>query len=280
LTAAAGVYPRPVVLVRDPASSPAGGKVPAVRVHGGGGAHFSGQGGAIVVSTGLPSRAPSGERSPEDRDFDAVYPASVRALSARYWTPVAVARRAAELFRAAGVTEVLDVGSGVGKFALAAAAYAPGIRFVGVEHRARLVEVARQAKAHLRLGNVDFCLGDASSADWSAYGGFYFFNPFAENLFHEGDEIDRTVPLSRKQFIADTLRAEHALREAPAGTVLVTYHGLSGRVPGCYEPVSSEPAGSDWLRAWRHRGDRRQGCYLELGEEVVLHRQALPRSGG
>jgi SAM-dependent methyltransferase len=208
----------------------------------------------------------------EDLDFDVVYPPTIRALSRRFWTPVGVARRAAELFRRAGVHLVLDVGSGVGKFALVAAGAAPNVRFVGIEQRGHLVEIAARAKAFLALPNTTFIQGDVSRAALGGYQGFYFFNPFAENLFNEGEYIDRTVSLSSERFFGDVLRVERALRDAPVGTALVTYHGLSGRVPASYELCASEPAGSDWLRLWRQRGDEREGFFLEFGNEVTLHR--------
>jgi hypothetical protein len=46
----------------------------------------------------------------EDSSFDATFPRYVRERSARYWTPVAVAARAAAIFREQGATRILDVG--------------------------------------------------------------------------------------------------------------------------------------------------------------------------
>src|SRR5260370_26412000 len=81
----------------------------------------------------------------DDAEFDTVYPAEIQALSPRFWTPVGVARRAAELFRTAGARSVLDVGAGVGKFVLVAAAAEPELDFVGIEQREHLVHIARMA---------------------------------------------------------------------------------------------------------------------------------------
>jgi SAM-dependent methyltransferase len=207
----------------------------------------------------------------EDRVFDAIYGSTIRGLSKRFWTPVGVARRAAQLFHRAGARSVLDVGSGAGKFVLVAAAEAPEVTFSGIEQRPHLVRVARHALARLRLPNVRLSVGDGSRAPWTGYDGLYFFNPFVENLFDAGEAMDWTVELSRERFFGDVLRVERALRAAPAGTLLVTYHGLSGRVPACYELCTNERAGSDWLRLWRRRVEAREGFFVECGDEVSLH---------
>src|SRR6185437_914320 len=58
-----------------------------------------------------------------DSDFDAIYPAPVRRVSASFWTPVSVAVRAADLLVDDPSTRVLDIGSGVGKFCIVGAAF-------------------------------------------------------------------------------------------------------------------------------------------------------------
>src|ERR1019366_3254689 len=91
------------------------------------------------------STSPRDRGAPEDVTFDSIYPLPIQVVSRRFWTPVGVARRAAQLFRQAGARNVLDVGSGVGKFVFVAAASEPEVCFVGIDHRENLVEVARRA---------------------------------------------------------------------------------------------------------------------------------------
>ena len=215
-------------------------------------------------------RAPA--RHAEDWAFDAIYPPAIREVSRRYWTPVEVARRAARMFHQAGVRRVLDVGSGVGKFVLVAAAAVPEISFVGVEQRARLVEIATRAREQLNLRNALFVTADATSSSWRSFDGFYFFNPFAENLFTDGEQLDDEVERTESRFYREVVRAERALREASLGTRVITYHGMSGRMPACYDLAQSVRAGSDWLRSWVKTSEINEGFYLEYGDEVVLHR--------
>jgi SAM-dependent methyltransferase len=186
----------------------------------------------------------------DDCAFDAIYPAPIRALSRAFWTPVAVARCAARLLQQTGANRVLDVGSGVGKFVLVAATAAPEMTFVGVEHRRHLVRIARRAKSRLQVPNARFKSADAVRTPWETHDAFYFFNPFAENLFTADSRIDRRVELSEARFVRDVLRVERTLRAAALGTAVVTYHGMGGRMPASFELSHSERAGSDWLRLW------------------------------
>jgi predicted RNA methylase len=208
-----------------------------------------------------------------DVDFDALYPDHVRRLSRHHWTPISVARRAAQLFRSVGARRVLDVGSGAGKFVLAAAAAAPEIMFVGVEQRHHLLATGRLAAAALELTNVRFEHGDATRKRWQRYDGFYFFNPFGENLLAEHARIDSAVELSEARYRADVLRTEERLRAARIGTALVTFNGCSGRVPGSYELLHREYASSDWLRLWVKRCATDDGSYyVEHYDSVFFNR--------
>lgn len=217
-------------------------------------------------------QAPRGQDRTEDAAFDTVYPSRIRAVSRRFWTPLVVARRAAELFRQAGARRVLDVGAGAGKFVLVAAATAPEVRFVGVEQREHLVEVARQTQARLQIANAFFVVGDATKMSWLGFNGAYFFNPLAENLFVDGDQLDNTVELTESRFFGDVQRVERILRRAPIGMAVVSYHGISGRMPACYELDESERAGSDWLRLWVKKREDADGFFLEVGDGIVLRR--------
>jgi SAM-dependent methyltransferase len=211
--------------------------------------------------------------SADDTSFDLLYPRELRARSSRFWTPVEVARTAAQLFRKAGARHVLDVGAGVGKFALAAAAAAPEMSFVGLEHRPQLVELARLAAERLELTNVRFQSGDATRVPWLPFDGLYFFNPFAENLFEDAARFDDRVELTRERFFNDVLRVEAALRAAPIGMAVVTYHGMGGRIPASYELAEDVRARTDWLRLWVKRHAIDDGSFfLELDDRVLRWR--------
>lgn len=213
----------------------------------------------------------------DDPAFDSIYPSRIRLISRRHWTPVAIARRAAELLRRSGARRVLDVGAGVGKFVLAAAVSAPMIEFVGVEQRADLVRFARRARARLGVSNASFRLADVTTVSWASFDGFYFFNPLAENLLAVEDRIDDNVELTATRFAHDALCVEDSLRTARIGSCVVTYHGASSRIPACYKLEACERAGSGQLRLWKKRREDNGAMYIEVDDNVLWHRAGVPQ---
>jgi len=211
----------------------------------------------------------------EDLAFDSVYPAAIRRGSRRFWTPVVVARRAAALLHEAGARRVLDVGSGAGKFVLAAAGSVRATVFVGVEQRADLVGIARRARLELGAWNALFLRADLTRISWAPFDGFYFFNPLAENLFASDDRIDSRVELTEARFIRDALQVEEKLRTVPLGAPVVTYHGSSTRIPGCYDLALCERAGSDWLRLWVKKRAVDDGSFFVEQEDSVVWQPAM-----
>src|SRR5262249_37683557 len=158
-----------------------------------------------------------------DEGFDALYPPPIRAASDRFWTPLAVASRAARLRARHGARRIRDLGSGAGKFCLTAARAPPDLPPTGVEHRPPLVAVAPAAAARLGLDNVRFYAGDATACSLDGIDGLYLDNPFGENKCPEDEHLDHTVELSEPRFLADVGRVAAALSAAPPGLCLVTY---------------------------------------------------------
>lgn len=182
-----------------------------------------------------------------DREFDRLYPHHVRELSRAFWTPVRVAQRAAELLEVSKGRRALDVGAGVGKFCIVAAA-ATGAEVVGLEHREELVRIAR-ATAERVCAPARFVHGELATIDWAQFDAFYFYNPFFENV-HRDNHIDERVELSARRFEADLSAASDALTRARVGTRVVTYHGFGAPLPPTYRLVTNEAAGSDMLKLW------------------------------
>lgn len=206
----------------------------------------------------------------DDASFDRLYTAPIRARSAEFWTPVAVAFRAAQLLASQNVASVLDIGSGVGKFCLAAACACPDIEFTGIEQRPHLVNAARAAKARLGVTNAHFFAGDATATPWIDFDGLYLYNPFEENLYLDDNPLDHTVELSRRRLVADVRRVIAALVAAPVGTCMVTYNGFGGEVPATYDLAHIEGAGTNWLRVWvKRRPTVEEGPYYRAHVDGV-----------
>jgi hypothetical protein len=176
----------------------------------------------------------------DDLEFDGLLPTTWREASEMNYTPVDVARRAADLLVDAPGRWILDVGAGVGKFCLVAAARARGAMFVGIESRRYLVRVANSLARRLDLMNVAFLHGDAAGADWAAFDGFYLFNPF--------------VDLGFAGFRACVRLVRERLATARLGTRVVTYHGFGAPPPAGYALFHQELIGTGPLELWVKTG--------------------------
>lgn len=174
-----------------------------------------------------------------DRVFDEVFEPQIRRQSSVHWTPVEVAMRAAKLLAPEPNATILDVGSGVGKFCIVAAAALRRARVRGVEQRAHFVEAARQAARTIGV-SVEFDHGTVEGQDPSSVDGVYLFNPFAENLCTKEDHLDDTVELSEARYWRDIRVMEDFLRAARAGTRVVTYCGFGGSMPTSYRIVQRD----------------------------------------
>lgn len=184
-----------------------------------------------------------------DRVFDQLFPEPVRRVSARFWTPITIARKAAKIL-ARGNGPVLDVGAGVGKFCLLGA-LTTDAEFHGLEHREDLMNIANAVAKALGLSDrVRVFQGTLETLNWSAYQNYYFCNPFEENIFPEDRRYDDRVELSQSRFQEDTARVERELDAAPVGTRVVTFHGLGAKVPATYQRVEEETRGNPLLRSW------------------------------
>jgi len=185
-----------------------------------------------------------------DPEFDGLLPAQWRAKSTIHFTPVDVARRAAELLVERPDARVLDIGAAVGKFCIVAGLTCPAAMFVGIERRRHLVRVADRLARRLQLTNVLFAYGDMTEVDWSRFDGFYLYNPFAEQLCGTLPTLDDALELAPGYFRFYVQQVRERLANARVGTRVVAYHGFGGEPPPEYELVRDEPAGTDRLELW------------------------------
>lgn len=186
----------------------------------------------------------------EDDIFDDQLPRRMRMKSAIHFTPVSVARCAARLLVHRSGMRILDVGSGPGKFCVVAAREAPTATFVGVELRRHLVRAANKLAARIGVTNVSFVQGDAMDVDWAEYDGFYFYNPFAEQLHEEAFLLDRSLTFDPTKFREYVEGAQRRLASAAIGTRVVTYHTFGAPAPPGYDLVTSHAIGTDRLELW------------------------------
>lgn len=174
-----------------------------------------------------------------DIEFNRLYPLSIQNLAKKHWTPLPIARKAACFLAEENNVTILDVGSGVGKFCLAAAYHKPNAFFFGVEQRKGLIDHAEAAKEILQLDNASFIYGNFTQLDFRQYDHFYFYNAFYENMIGT-DKIDNSIVYSNELFNYYNRYLYRQLEQKPAGTRLVTFHSLEDEVPPGYHAVGTE----------------------------------------
>jgi predicted RNA methylase len=192
-----------------------------------------------------------GGEAPKDGELDRYLPIFLRYVSPQYWTPIRVGMQVGQWFREAGVRRVLDVGSGVGKFCVVGA-LSTECSFVGIEERENLVVAAREL-AH-RFGvdqQVTFLWGVFGRMPLQPFDGYYFYNPFGENVFGPSDWLDENVEHSDERYVREISLTERFLESLPIGKYVVCYNGFGGRMPDGYKVVRSEPNAPNSLRMWQ-----------------------------
>ncbi|NIG56697.1 class I SAM-dependent methyltransferase [Chitinophaga sp. Cy-1792] len=173
-----------------------------------------------------------------DVSFDWLYPEPVQQLSKRHWTPMPVALRAARFLASRKDVKILDIGSGVGKFALLAAFHNPEASFYGIEQREDLHEHALSAKAMTGIRNATFIHGNLTQLDLQDFDNFYFYNAFFENLVSTG-HIDQSIEYSSSLYHYYCRYLFRELDKKPRGTRLVTYHSMEDEIPPSYQLVDT-----------------------------------------
>ena len=148
----------------------------------------------------------------------------------------------------------MDLGSGAGKFCVAAA-LASRCSFVGVEQRPRFVEAAQALAQLFGVENrVRFVQGVLSLSAIPVADAYYLFNPFGENLFGPDEHLGDDVELSPERYQRDIALMVKFFATAPSGTVVIKYNGFGGRMPASYEEVFVDREMPNVLRMWRKKG--------------------------
>jgi SAM-dependent methyltransferase len=182
-----------------------------------------------------------------DNLFNSLFPEPIQLVAQKHWTPLEVAKKAAQFLAVSAKEKVLDIGSGSGKFCLIAAHFYPEVQFVGVEQRKDLVELSNKLAAKLELKNAQFIHENISNLDFSKYDHFYFYNSFYEN-FEGTQKIDNKVPYSEKLYDYYNLCLYKQFNKKPTGTRIASYHSLGNEIPPGYEVMQTDF--ENYLQYW------------------------------
>jgi len=185
----------------------------------------------------------------DDVAFDSLYSLRAQQLSSIHWTPIETIKKAAAYLTGGSGKNILDIGSGVGKFCLVAAHFFPDHIFHGVEQRKALIDEAVIAQNATGLINANFIHANFNSLDMTTYQHFYFYNSFSENLSHY-KPIDNLVPTSEEIYAEYLTQFYNLLDDKPIGTRLATFYCPDGYVPPDYKRIQYSPGAplSLWVK--------------------------------
>lgn len=172
----------------------------------------------------------------KDSEFDMIYPANIRKMSKRHFTPVDVAIKACQLLVTKPKQKILDIGSGVGKFCFIAGAFTEA-QYTGIDYRKNLVELCKKITTAHHFKNVHFIHKNILKVDFTKYDAFYFFNSFQEQV-DKSAKMDDEIETSLENFKIYSNYLKAQFEKMPDGTRIVTYHVNSSQIPDSYRLVS------------------------------------------
>jgi predicted RNA methylase len=181
-----------------------------------------------------------------DEEFDAIYPEDVRDHSNRHFTSVFLSQKAAQYLANGEEKEILDIGSGTGKFCLVGAT-CTNAHYTGVEHRKYLSEIAQECANTFVVPNVSFINANILDIDFKTFDAFYIFNPFLET-HDKSARIDQSVSIKSSDFDVFRNYVYKELAKKDIGTRLATYWTADNQIPDSFELKGS--FFGDTLRFW------------------------------
>ena len=179
-----------------------------------------------------------------DEAFNSIYPERINKFARSHWTPVRVAKVAAQFLAETPGAKVLDIGSGAGKFCMIGSVFTKG-HFTGVEQRESLYQLSNRLLQCYRLLNVKFIHSNITQIEFREYNAFYYFNSFFENI-EQSKAIDNTVEIDKHLYGLYSEYMREQLSGMPIGTRLATY--WSDEVPVGYKLQSENFDG--FLKMW------------------------------
>jgi predicted RNA methylase len=167
-----------------------------------------------------------------DEIFNSIFPTGLLINLMSHLTPLPIAIAAAAFLTQGGNNNIVDIGSGPGKFCLIGACTTEA-RYTGIERRDTLSDLARILAKKYQLDRIKFIGDNISNIDFSVFDGFYLFNPFYENLETEA-RMDQQFAYSYKLYQKYTDYVKQQLAEMPLGTKVAAFHGYHNEIPNSF----------------------------------------------
>ena len=178
---------------------------------------------------------------PSDERMDGLLPEEFKIHANQHFSGSYIIKLAAEYLCEAIKPNILDIGSGTGKFCQLGGLLRPEAQFTGVEYRRELVDVALELKGEFQLDNVEFIHENIINHSFQPYNGFFMFNPFLEHrnaaarMDHFQDAPEKEMEYSH--YVQDQLS------QCQSGARLATFYVLKNQIPSNFKVVKESMGG-------------------------------------
>lgn len=182
---------------------------------------------------------------PKETDllFETYLPAALREKSLRHFTPTEVIEKAVDFLCHLRKNKILDIGSGAGKFCIIGAKRKRSDQFYGVEIRENLWAEAERIAKEWNLNNVHFLHQNITETSFRGYTGYYYFNPFYENMEPE-NSLNNDLEFHPNKYSSYSGRVFREMEKQPIGTRIATFHIPEGSLPSEYHLIDQYFDGS------------------------------------
>ena len=173
-----------------------------------------------------------------DLAFQDFLPAALREKSRVHFSPHEVIQQAARYLTGGHGFHIADIGSGVGKFCVTAAAIYPNHHFTGIEIRSDLHDLANSILGKMKLKNVEFIHANVMEVSLHEFHHFYLFNPFHEHLEPE-NSLDNQFQFRVSTYQKYQAYLFRSLDRMPIGTRVAGFHLSDDSLPESYAVVNA-----------------------------------------
>ncbi len=155
-------------------------------------------------------------------NFNELIRKELRFFTNIHWSEIPTIQLTTDFFKKNDAKNVLDIGSGIGKFCIISALNS-NIHFTGIEIREVLHNEALRISKIYNLKNITFIQADVKEIDFSPFDAFYYYNPFCEHIAVE-NWIEKNDFLAEEKYYEYEEIVLNKLEKMKEGTLVVLHY--------------------------------------------------------
>lgn len=170
---------------------------------------------------------------PNDELMDSLLSDQVKIYANQHFSGTYQISLAAKFLVQNSNSQILDIGSGTGKFCLLGGLLHPEAHFHGVEYRESFIQMSCDIQTKLKIENVSFRHDNILNIRFDVFDGLFLFNPFLEHRNSLARMEDFSDLTSNYDAYFSHVRAE--LARCRSGVRLVTLYEATEQVPSNFK---------------------------------------------